>query len=173
MNCSTSSWCFLRDESHLSKPKTHSGRGRKRLKPLSFSTYWPHPPELDTVLFRTTPGLSWATYTRRPLRISGSQWSHSTWASGRGMWHISLLLRLILPILDVSRENQQNNVFWWRYCIRYIVCLVAQLDLIFCSDLKTLERLLFNWGSETGGFFHFQVEKTLTKMRNLNNAAGI
>ena len=45
---------------------------------------------------------------------------------------------------DVSRENQQNNVFWWRYCIRYIVCLVAQLDLIFCSDLKTLERLLFN-----------------------------
>ena len=41
-------------------------------------------------------------------------------------------------------ENQQNNVFWWRYCIRYIVCLVAQLDLIFCSDLKTLERLLFN-----------------------------
>ena len=90
---------------------------------LSFSTSWPHPPELDTVLFRTTPGLSWATYTRRPLRISGSQWSHSTWASGRGMWHISLLLRLILPILDVSRENQQNNVFWWRYCIRYIVLL--------------------------------------------------
>ena len=21
---------------------------------------------------------------------------------------------------DVYRENQQNNVFWWRYCIRYI-----------------------------------------------------
>ena len=145
MNCSTSSWCFPRVESHLSRPKTHSGRGRKRLKAFfSFSTSWPHWPEL-TVLFRITLGWSWVTFTRRPLKISGSQWSHSTWASGRGMWHISLLLRLILPILDVSRENQQNNVFWWRYCIRYIVCL----RMLSCSTRSDLLLRLENLGEAT------------------------
>ena len=76
-----------------------------------FWTSWPHPPELDTVLFRTTPGLSWATYTRRPLRISGSQWSHSTWASGRGMWPFSLLWRQMLPILMFPGRTSRTMYF--------------------------------------------------------------
>ena len=145
MNCSTSSWCFPRAESLLSRPKTHSGRGRKRLKALVF--------------FHTLTSSAWAwhcTLQNHPWLELSDVHKETTedirvtvipFYMGFRQGYVAILpsLKTNVANSDVSRENQQNNVFWWRYCIRYIVCLW----MLSCSTRSDFLLRLENLGEAT------------------------
>ena len=70
---------------------------------------------------KTIPGWSCPTSTRRRRRTSEWQSFLSTWVSGmfRGWSTLPQLNNWPVFWPDLTfRENQQNNVYWWRYCIR-------------------------------------------------------